>query len=398
MRDRVVPRIAGWAGVLLLLAACSDADGAGADGILVDTLAGGVVHVTNPEQGGWEGGAPWRAVETFRVGSVEGGGPEMFGFPVDIEVDPTGRVYVLDAGAMEVRVFDATGRHVRSFGHWGGGPGEFKQPIALTWGPADQLWVVDPGNARYSVFDTTGAFVRSVFRHNSSVQMPWRGLVDSAGRVYDVALRAPGRTGPVLMRFDQGVQRADTFVLPNPAEQRFEMAQRRGTATWPVPFAPRGHWALTPDGRLWTGFADRYRLELRELDGRTLRVVEKPFQPVPVSRAEMDSVPAMLEGYTKQGGRIDLSRVPNTKPAFTSIRVDDRGYVWVEPTLPAGAAGAAFDVFNPEGRFIGRVALPANVGAIFNPVVRGDHLYAFVLNELEVPSVVGFRLEGRAAR
>ena len=86
------------------------------------------------------------------------------------------RVYVLEASAMEVRVFDPSGRHVGSFGRRGSGPGEFKQPIALTWGPADQLWVVDPGNARYSVFDTSGAFVRSYFRHNSSVQMPWPGI------------------------------------------------------------------------------------------------------------------------------------------------------------------------------------------------------------------------------
>ncbi len=173
--------------------------------------------------------------------------------------------------------------------------------------------------------------------------------------------------------------------------------QRDGmTSTMPVPFAPRGHWALAPDGRVWSGFADRYRLELREADGRTVRIVEKPFAPVPVSAAERDSAAKTLEDFVRQGGEVDMSRAPSTKPAFTSIQVDDRGYVWVEPSLQAGAP--AFDVFDPEGLYVGRVTLPAAVGRVFNPVVRGDRLYAFMLDEMEVPSVVGFRLEGRSVK
>lgn len=400
MRMRRIPRTRAAVGALLLLAGCGRADGRVPDGVVVDTLAGGVVRVANPEQGSWEGGKPWRAVEAFRVGSMDGGGPEMLAAPVDYEVDPLGRVYILEAQAMEVRVFDSAGRHVRTFGRQGGGPGELAQPAGMTWGPDGQLWIVDPGNARYSVFDTTGAFVRPYFRHNPSIRMPWPGMVDSAGRVYDVRTDSRSETGPVLLRFDRAVERAESFALPEVAPARFERTSDGGKmrATMPVPFAPRSHWALAPDGRLWTGFADRYRLELKDVQGRTVRVLEKPFAPVPVSGAEKDSAAKSLEGFVKQGGQIDMSRVPKTKPAFTSLQVDDRGYVWVEPSLAAGESAPAFDVFDPEGRYVGRVALPAGVGRIFNPVVRGDRIYAVALDEMEVPSVVGFRLEGRAAR
>lgn len=384
--------------MLVLLSACSDTDGAGGNRIVIDTLAGGVIQVTNPEQGSWEGGTPWRAVEAFRVGSMDGGGPEMLAGPIDIEVDALGRVYVLEAAAMEVRVFDAAGRHVRTFGRKGGGPGEFNQPAGMTWGPGGELWVVDPANARYSVFDTAGTFLRSHLRSNNSIQMPWPGIVDSAGRVYDVSSDARNESGPTLLRFDRAVERAEGFALPNPPEQHFRIDGRGGFLTRLVPFTPKGYWALSPDGRIWSGFADRYRLELKDVGGRTVRIVEKPFEPVPVTGAEKDSAAKTLDDFVEQGGNVDMGLVPKTKPAFTSLQVDDRGYLWLEPSLPAGETALAFDVFDPEGRYVGRVALPANVTRIYTPVVRGDRLYAVTLDEMEVPQVVGFRLEGRSLK
>jgi len=400
MRIHLSERRAWCAAALVILAACGEASGRAADGIVVDTLAGGVVRVANPDRGTWEGGAPWKPVETLRIGSVEGDGPEVLAAPVDVEADALGRLYVLDAGAMEVRVFDQAGRHVRSFARQGAGPGELRQPIGMTFGPGGELWVMDFQNTRYSVFDTTGTFLRQHFRHNSSFSMPWPGMVDDAGRLYDVTSEQAGSGGTrsVLLRFDRAVEKAESFPLPHQATPEFELKRGRVTDHVPVPFAPRMHWALAPDGRVWSGVSDSYRLEVREAGGRTLRTVEKPFAAVAVSDSERASVPEQLQGFTQQGGRIDMARVPRTKPAFTSLRIDDRGYAWVQPTLPAGERGLAFDVFDPEGRYVGRVALPLDAERTVNVVVRGDRLHAVVMGEMDVPQVVGFRLEGRAAK
>lgn len=399
MRSPVRIRPAWCAAALVLLAACGEADGRSSDGIVVDTLAGGVVRVVNPDRGSWEGGVPWKPVETLRIGSVDGDGPEVLAAPVDVETDALGRLYVLDAQAMEIRVFDPRGRHVRSFGREGSGPGELRQPVGMAMGQGGELWVMDFENARYSVFDTTGTFLRQHFRHNSSLRMPWPGMVDAAGRLHDVTTdRAEsGETRDVLLRFDRAVERPESFPLPHQSGPMFELKRGSVTDGAPVPFAPRMHWALAPDGRVWSGFSDRYRLEVRETNGRPTRVVEKASAPVAVSRAEMDSVPALLRSFTQQGGRIDMSRVPKTKPAFTSLRLDDRGYAWVQPTLPAGETGLAFDVFDPEGRYVGRVALPVEAVRTVNVVVRGDRVYAVVMGEMDEPQVLGFRLEGRAA-
>jgi len=399
MRTHLSARPAWCAAALALLAACGDAPGRPGDAIVVDTLAGGVVRVANPDRGTWEGGAPWKPVETLRIGGVDGDGPDVLAAPVDVETDALGRLFVLDAGAMEIRVFDAAGRHVRSFGREGAGPGELRQPAGMAFGPGGELWVMDFANARYSVFDTTGAFVRQHIRHNSSFAMPWPGMLDAEGRLYDVTTdrTESGEMVNVLLRFDRAVEKAESFPLPHRATPEFGLRRGRVTDHVPVPFAPRMHWALAPGGRVWSGVSDVYRLEVRESGGRTLRSVEKPSAPVPVSPAELESVPELLAGFTKQGGRIDMARVPKTKPAFTSLRVDDRGYAWVQPTLPAGDRGLAFDVFDPEGRYVGRVAFPLEAERTIEVVVRGDRLFALVAGEMDQPQVVGFRLEGRKA-
>ncbi len=400
MRIYLPARPARCAAALVLLAACGEASGRAADGVVVDTLAGGVVRVANPDRGTWEGGAPWKPVQTLRIGSMDGDGPDVLAAPVDVDADALGRLYVLDAGAMEVRVFDAAGRHVRSFARGGAGPGELRQPVGMTFGPGGELWVMDFQNARYSVYDTTGAFIRHHFRHNSSFVMPWPGMLDAAGRLYDVTTdrAGSGEARDVLLRFDRAVEKAESFPLPHQDTPEFKLKRGRVTDDVPVPFAPRMHWALAPDGRVWSGLSDSYRLEVRDAGGRTVRTVEKPFAPVAVSDSELASVPELLAGFTQQGGRIDMARVPKTKPAFTSLRIDDRGYAWVQPTLPAGERGLAFDIFDPEGRYVGRVALPLEAERTVNVVVRGDRLYAVVMGEMDVPQVVGFRLEGRAAK
>lgn len=393
-------RPAAWAGSLCLLAACGTASANGPDRVAFDTLANGVVQITNPERGAWTEATAWRAVEDLRIGSADGGGPDMLAMPLDVEEDAAGRIYILDAQAMEVRVFDRAGRHVRSFGGQGAGPGEFRQPLGIAWGPKGELWVPDFVNARYSVFDTTGTFLRSYPRHNNSMRMPWPGVVDASGRLYDTRSNdQDGQQVEVLLRYDPSVSRAEAFSPPHRPVRQFEVRSETGRLrnSIPVPFAPRVEWALAPDGRIWSGASERYRLEQREADGRLLRIAERPYTPVKVERAELDSVPSRHHDFIQQGGKIDLAAVPKEKPAFVSIQVDDRGYVWVRPSAPLGQQGTAFDVFDSMGVYLGRVQIPMAIPEFMPIFIHGAHVYTATMTDEGVPQVVRFRLEGREA-
>ena len=73
-----------------------------------------------------------------------------------------GSVAVVDNDLFEVRMFDASGRHLRSMGQRGEGPGEFTNPTSLWITAGDTLWV---GNYRpwsYTVFTAQGQFVRRI--------------------------------------------------------------------------------------------------------------------------------------------------------------------------------------------------------------------------------------------
>jgi streptogramin lyase len=378
-----------------LLAACGR--GGGGDAVRVDTLPGGTVAIHNPARGAWTEQTAWRAVEDLHLGRADGGGPDVFAQPAALEVDAGGRLYVLDAQAAEVRVFGADGRHLRSFGRPGAGPGEFAQAMGMAFAPDGSLWVLDPGNGRFSVFDTAGAPLRTLPRENPHVAYPWPGRFDRDGKLWDVAQGAGLGAAPTLLRIDPATGRMQRMDMPRFTPTQFSTEKGPVKVAAPVPYSPELVWTLDGDGRVWSGVSDHYRLRLHQPAGDTLRVVERDAPPVEVSAAERDSLPAQLKWFTDQGGRIDLSRVPRHKPAFLSLRTDDRGWLWVRPSLPAAERGTAFDVFDPEGRYQGRVALPIRHMDQMPLVIRGNHIYAVVLGRDDVPQVVGFRIQGRTS-
>ncbi|GIW50954.1 MAG: hypothetical protein KatS3mg081_0309 [Gemmatimonadales bacterium] len=392
-RPQVFPALAA---ALLTAAACGTGEPRSWRGS-IDTLPSGTIVVSNPADGIWDEQSAWRIVEELRIGTAEGSGPELFGSIGALEVDRLGRIWVLEQQAQEIRVFDGQGRYVRTVGRKGGGPGEFRQVIGFAWGADGNLWVVDPSNNRISVVDTAGRFVTSHRTIGSWVIAPWPGGVDSTGNFYTYA--PAGGSDPlalVLVRYNAAMEPQDTIRLPRESsdESYFEHRTDGGFIRAGVPYASRLQWRFRWPGYIWFGRTGEYRLYQRSLEGDTLRIVSREFEPLPVTDEDIDSAIARLEWFTKQGGRIDRSKFPRTKPAWEDLYTDDRGYLWVVPVLPKARSGfgiTAFDIFDPEGRYLGRVELPFNLGP--GPVIRGDFLYGEVWDELQVPYVVRARIE-----
>lgn len=112
----------------LVLCACAEGRGDVEWAGSVDTLADGVVHVRNSAEPLWTAGEGWTLEEELRIGSATDEGPELLGQVRDLAVDPLDRIYVLESQSNEIRVFDADGEHVRTFGREGQGPGELNGP------------------------------------------------------------------------------------------------------------------------------------------------------------------------------------------------------------------------------------------------------------------------------
>lgn len=400
------PRIRIAAGLLSIpflavsIAACDDAatrDWAGT----VDTLATGQVVVRNPPMGLWAEGEAWRLSEELRIGTVAGDGPELFGRITSLAVDGEGRVYVLEGQAQEIRVFDRDGVHVRTFGREGGGPGELARGLRIELGPDGNLWVADPQNNRASVFDTAGRYLRGHSMAGGFTLLPWPGRFDVEGHYYwPVPLPSQSEFRLGLVRYDRTMTPLDTLAVPeDPVEREyFELRQGENRfARVGVPYTGGFRWVLSPAGTFWGFLTGPYRMFELSPDGDTLRTITREHSPLPVTDADLARAREELGWFVQEGGQVDWSRIPSDKPAIEYAFLDDRGYLWVWPVMPFGREGLALDVFDPTGRYLGRIESPVPIATRPVPVVRGDAMYAVTESELDVPFVVRLRIQRPAS-
>jgi len=73
-------------------------------------------------------------------------------FPVGLEIDEFGQLYILDRHAGDVRIFDQQGRFKSVFSGKGKREGQLWYPSALAFDWAQRLCVVDEGNARIQIY------------------------------------------------------------------------------------------------------------------------------------------------------------------------------------------------------------------------------------------------------
>lgn len=381
---------------LLMLVGCGGDAGDGARFAgSIDTLPSGRIVVMNPETGMWAEGDSWEVVEELRVGSLDGTGPEVFGSISTIEVDGEGRFFAFERQAQELRVFNVDGSHVRTIGRKGGGPGEFEQVIGMDWAPDGNLWVVDPGNSRISVFDTAGTYLDNHRTLGGFVISPWPGGFDDQGQFYNYGVDTSNEDGfgIVLVRFDDQMEPVDSIPIPRwqGKENFFELVSEggRGRMRTTVPFSP----GLTSKfvkgtSHIWFALTGEYEIYQTSMTGDTVRIISRAFDPLPVTGEDMDSALVGLEWFTRQGGQVDRSKIPSTKPALQQFFVDDQGQVFVMPVTERAKTGRVLDVFDAEGRYLGRLELPFRLRPYPTPIFRGGKLYATTMDEFEVPYLV----------
>lgn len=355
----------------------------------IDTLPSGAILVSNPATGLWDSSSAWRVTEDLRLGEIDAEGPEQFGEIRSIAVDEEGRIYVLDEHAQEIRVFGADGLYVRTIGREGGGPGELRRAMVMLFDPDGHLRVLDPQNNRISVFDSAGTYLDGLWMAGSFFTSRWPGGYDDAGYFYHFLPDFGGAFRFVIVRMDSALNALDTIRVPEYEAESFDYTSPDGNnrLRTGVPFAPFLVWVFEPGRAMWEGVNDRYRIVERSVEGDTLRIIERAWSPVPVTGLDRDSALEGLEWFVREGGKIDPSRLRDTKPAYQAFFLDAERNLWVLPFTVSADQGRVADVFDPDGRYLGRVALPFAVERSPWPVITDRHLYAVTEDELGVQYV-----------
>jgi hypothetical protein len=171
-------------------------------------------------------------------------------------------------------------------------------------------------------------------------------------------------------------------------------------------------WDAAEDGRVVTGMNNGFRIEVRGSDGALEHVATLPHEPRPVTERDQRVVlDALSEAIAQQGlppaaaqtilGQIQFAEA---YPAFATVLAGPEGTLWVQRVRTgqelAGEDEAAtfdpqdlgsneWDVFDPEGRYLGEVAFPPR----FQPLRTLDgKFYGIGRDELDVQSLKVFSI------
>jgi hypothetical protein len=305
---------------------------------------------------------------------------------------------------------------VKTLGRQGEGPGEFSRAEAIALLPDGRLVVRAPGNMRLEVFGP-GAGETEQWAYNSSGLYSGAPLyADANGRTL-VHTIDPSREGFAMHLIVFGPDGTQVDTLPEPASEHeapVVTAERQGTTTLVVPFSPAFLWTVHPSGHFVTGLPSEYRIDVERDDG-VLRI-ERSADPPSVHD---DERAYHRERIVRRMRRVRIPDwtwngppIPDHKPFYQELLAGRDGRIWVrleteghpidnedhDPEDPDSTpvvweAPVRYDVFEPDGTYLGVVVPPDGFSAFPDPIFDGDHVWALTRDELGVERVVRFRIE-----
>lgn len=335
----------------------------------------------------------------------------------EFDVAPDGRLYVFDQGARSVLVFAPDGSLLRRIGRQGAGPGEFNRNggmVARADGGFSQ-W--DAGNGRVSFFSATGSFdsswvVPTGFSTNNGLRS------DASGALYLYRPVTAPREGEILgrmglVRILDGGAWGDSLIPPDLAWDRVVYVARAGgntSSTSPM-HAPRFTWQWHRDGFFVSAATQRYAVEVSR-PGRPLRIErDAPAVEVPEDERVLEQarITAAME-RNQPGWTFTGPPIPAVKPPIAGLFVARDGRLWVrvatpselipeeerEPSRPNAPPPRRYrdpqeyEVFEADGRFVGRVALPMSATALME--ADGDLLWFIARDADGLPAVIRARV------
>lgn len=395
MRPLSIPAAGPLAFLLLFsLAGCVDDQTRQVRGPIVDTLPGGIVRVRNQAPTAWADTNHLASEPDLEIGGDDTtAGLEQ---PTTLAVDGSGRVYVVDR---VIKLFDSTGKFVRTVGRLGEGPGEYRGPEIATAG--DRLLVQDATLARLSIFDSAGRFVTS---WTTVCCAPTPPMQDAAGRII---VWTPSATQDFTWtRFDSAGRLLDTLRLP-PQPSRALWKLHTGFGFWsaPVPYSPRTRTALLPAGGLVYGWSAAYTLTVTATGTDTVMLVEREVATTPLAEAQrlagVKDVTDFLDRNGRNIGGVDpaevarvvtLESVPTTAPAFGFLVADPAGRLWVSRPAGEDSTRSHFDLYAADGRYLGAVRAPVVLEEPGRSAWGRDAVYTIQETAAGLPVIVRYRL------
>ena len=352
-----------------------------------------------------EGSRVWQVGPgpALTIGVREGEDHDMLHQVEDATKLPDGRIVIANGGDDELRVFDASGNWLESWGGRGEGPGEFSDLDHVDTWPGDSIIAWSGPGSSILVFDADGNFGRS-FKLETNEEDPmgfyvFPAAVTASGSI--LAGQIPSIFDRVRVEIRDAEGRLQSSLGEHPGIETHRVESVRGSARmitmYEVIYGPTV--AQVPWGDLIVhSLNSRYEIRAFAEDGTLARIVRRDHAARPPTAEEVEGyIEERVSGYpddiaAEQRGRYESVPVAENMPAFTSVMVDGRNHLWVEEyELPGEERpGSLWTVFDAQGRVLGFVETPDGL-EIFE--IGEDYILGLWRDELEVEYVQVWELE-----
>ena len=338
------------------------------------------------------------------------------GANVSVSVNQKGEMFITDPGGNRVVVFDASGKHLKTFGRGGEGPGEFTQlysyqilddqsgvafdnnqtVIAFSYFDADQKFLnrtaAQPGKRfiQAAYFSPTGKQIAAMFIEPDKDQTKpghvYSGLIDQ-------------NTEPLL------ILSRETQVMFDQSKMADGHWWSQFLANWfKVVHHGVGVAGFADSGEVYTAVSNDYKITKYDRDLKPQLVITRDYKPKSMPE---DQLLAFVEPVHEEIIGVlppDLRRVvttsvvkkalelaefpPKKQPIFGLMPVEDKGLLVVHDYNPL-TNEAVGDLFSTKGEFLGSSQLPpiyVNIfagffGSTTRIIFKNGFAYTILTNE-----------------
>jgi hypothetical protein len=353
----------------------------------------------------------WGVSEVVRIGMAEGQQEYMFNRIADMAVDDEGHVYVLDQGDRVIRSYDATGNHRVTFGGHGGGPGEFEVPLGIAVS-GDSVVVYDALHQRLAIFDRNGTVVGTIPVELSPLVHGFPQRMQRVDGGWTVVLatgcRVPRPEDPRprwrLALIDE--VGAVQVVADEADEGQLAVYAEGGCTSLSALARPTPSVAFDVEGLMYRGDGGRYEIEIFEVRSVAADRAALPIRVVGRQTFSRDVTPEEIRDYeqmwleeehiqadpsrrTSVSSAWDSLGYPERWPYFEELHVDRQRHLWVgRPPIPDGGI-RDWDLFSPEGAYLGSVELPSDLEVI---EIVGPMIWGLTRDEFDLEYVIGLEV------
>lgn len=309
----------------------------------------GIKHIQNPS-------APLKGIVTLEVEKKLEINPydqEDVGMRMIFSVkENNGDIIMFDPNQSEAQRFSSTGEYKGSMIRQGQGPGEFVPMRGMyVYLIDDQIWVT--GGRKLAKFDKSGSFLEEL-KLGDRVD----SFVDSTCYITRKTIWNDGDQTRQYMikRFT-----ADNDIVDGPVlmeGQNIGMIREKGGNggfgdEWGTPNIR--YTIDTLNKKVFLVFTPEYKITVKDLEGNTLYVIEKPHERVSISRKEKEE----MLGSIVERVKWLLSEYPDNLMAVKEMIMLPKGYLGVYRI--SGIRETEIDVFDPDGQFVYILKKPENL-------------------------------------